>query len=78
LKISIRRTTAPQLWPAEQAARINVAGKSTRRHIAQIIDATCIRAVEKPRSSRISRIRKTTRRRRTILGGLILLDNLAG
>ena len=64
------------LWSAEKAARINVASKSTRRHAAEIVHATCIRALEKSRCSRPASIRITAGRRRPIPSSLIFLNNL--
>jgi hypothetical protein len=42
------QSAASLLWLAEKATRINVASKSTGRYTAEIIDATCIRAIKKP------------------------------
>src|SRR5438093_5087773 len=68
----------PRLRFAEKPAGVNIAGKAAGRDSTQIINASRIRAVVKPRGSSPARVGIAAWRWRTITCSLILLNGCAG
>src|ERR1041385_1743602 len=70
------RQIAPgaSLWFTEKLAGVDIAGQFTRRNAAKIVKAIGVRAIKESRCAAKTAERKTARRRRTITGGLILLN----